>query len=41
MNQMIVHCEEQVTQMALLEHGRLVEFAVERATGTTLVGSLV
>ncbi|MCY7485334.1 Rne/Rng family ribonuclease [Paenibacillus alvei] len=40
MNQMIVHCEEQVTQMALLEHGRLVEFAVERATGTTLVGSL-
>ncbi|GAC41380.1 Rne/Rng family ribonuclease [Paenibacillus popilliae] len=39
MKQMIVHCEEQVTQMALLEHGRLVEYAVEQATGTTSVGS--
>ncbi|UHA74351.1 Rne/Rng family ribonuclease [Paenibacillus sp. 481] len=39
MNQIIVHCEEQVTQMALLEHGRLIEYAVERATGWALVGS--
>lgn len=39
MKQLIVHCKEQVTQMALLEQGRLVEYTVERAEGTTLVGS--
>ncbi|MBR2569927.1 MAG: ribonuclease E/G, partial [Paenibacillus sp.] len=39
MKQLIVHCKDQVTQMALLEHGRLVEYTVERAEGTTLVGS--
>ncbi|WP_028543584.1 Rne/Rng family ribonuclease [Paenibacillus taiwanensis] len=39
MKQIIVHCEERVTQMALLEQGRLREFAVERAAGTMIVGS--
>lgn len=39
MNQIIVHCEEQVTQMALLEHGKLIEYAVERAEKKLLVGS--
>lgn len=39
MNQIIVHCEEQVTQMALLEQGKLIEYAVERAEKTLLVGS--
>ena len=39
MNQIIVHCEEQVTQMALLEQGQLIEYAVERAEKTLLVGS--
>ncbi|TVX87303.1 Rne/Rng family ribonuclease [Paenibacillus agilis] len=39
MKRMIVHCGEQSTQMALLEDGRLVEFAVERAASVRLVGS--
>lgn len=39
MNQIIVHCEEQVTQMALLEQGKLIEYAVERAEKKLLVGS--
>ncbi|MGZ9585126.1 Rne/Rng family ribonuclease [Paenibacillus marinisediminis] len=39
MNQIIVHCEEQITQMALLEQGQLIEYAVERAEKTMLVGS--
>lgn len=39
MNQIIVHCEEQVTQVALLEHGKLIEYIVERAEKKPLVGS--
>ncbi|MBU5444661.1 Rne/Rng family ribonuclease [Paenibacillus sp. MSJ-34] len=38
MQQMVVHCERDKTQMALLEDGRLVEFAVERVQGKQLVG---
>ncbi|MNX14194.1 Ribonuclease G [compost metagenome] len=40
MKQMIVRCEPGSTQMALLEHGRLVEFAVERSEESGVVGSL-
>lgn len=39
MKQMIVHVEPKLTQMALMEEGRLVEFAVERSQGHSLVGS--
>lgn len=36
---MIVHCEPKLTQMALLEEGKLVEFAAERSQNHSLVGS--
>ncbi|CAM3084353.1 Rne/Rng family ribonuclease [Paenibacillus sediminis] len=39
MKQMIVHCQPDVTQMALMENGKLVEFATERSQGGGLVGS--
>ena len=39
MKQMIVHCEPKQTQMALMEEGKLVEFAVERSHNHSLVGS--
>lgn len=39
MKQMIVHCEPKLTQMALLEEGKLVEFAAERSQNHGLVGS--
>ncbi|WP_151736496.1 Rne/Rng family ribonuclease [Paenibacillus tengchongensis] len=39
MKQMIVHCTQHVTRMALLEHGRLVEYAAERDQEQGLVGS--
>ncbi|WP_150269348.1 Rne/Rng family ribonuclease [Paenibacillus tepidiphilus] len=39
MKQMIVHCTPHVTRMALLEHGRLVEYAAERDQEQGLVGS--
>lgn len=39
MKQMIVHCEPKLTQMALLEEGKLVEFAAERSQNHSLVGS--
>ncbi|GIO58086.1 Rne/Rng family ribonuclease [Paenibacillus cellulositrophicus] len=39
MKQMIVHIEPKLTQMALLEEGKLVEFAAERSQGHSLVGS--
>lgn len=40
MKQMIVHYELKSTEMALLEDGKLVEFASERSQQQTLVGSL-
>lgn len=40
MKQMIVRCERDSTQLALLEHGRLVEFAVERSEESGMVGSI-
>ncbi|MEC0241573.1 Rne/Rng family ribonuclease [Paenibacillus dokdonensis] len=39
MKQMIVHCESKQTQMALVEEGKLVEFAIERSHNHSLVGS--
>lgn len=39
MRQMIVHCTQHVTRMALLENGRLVEYAAERDQQQGLVGS--
>ncbi|AHV98550.1 Rne/Rng family ribonuclease [Paenibacillus sabinae] len=39
MKQMIVHCSQHMTRMALLEEGRLVEYAAERAEQQGLVGS--
>lgn len=41
MKQMIVHCEPKFTQMALIEEGKLVEFAAERSQSQSqsLVGS--
>ncbi|WP_438347108.1 Rne/Rng family ribonuclease [Paenibacillus sp. FA6] len=39
MKQMIVNCETKFTQMALIEEGKLVEFATERSQGESLVGS--
>ncbi|WP_138496232.1 Rne/Rng family ribonuclease [Paenibacillus pinistramenti] len=40
MKQMVVHYEHGSAEMALLEDGRLVEYAVERSDGKGLVGSL-
>lgn len=40
MKKIIVHCEQNVTQMALLEHERLVEYAAEYSQGRQLVGNL-
>lgn len=39
MRQMIVHCEHETIQMALIEDGRLAEFAVERSREQSVVGS--
>jgi ribonuclease G len=39
MKQMIVHCTQHITRMALLENGRLVEYAAERDQQQGLVGS--
>lgn len=39
MKQMIVHCTQDITRMALLENGRLVEYAAERDQQQGLVGS--
>ncbi|MFD1772482.1 Rne/Rng family ribonuclease [Paenibacillus rhizophilus] len=39
MKQMIVHCSQHMTRMALLEEGRLVEYAAEREEQQGLVGS--
>ncbi|MDH6674801.1 Rne/Rng family ribonuclease [Paenibacillus glucanolyticus] len=39
MRQMIVHCEHETIQMALIEDGRLAEFAVERSREESVVGS--
>lgn len=39
MKQMIVHCTQHVTRMALLENGQLVEYAAERDQQQGLVGS--
>jgi ribonuclease G len=39
MKQMIVNCESKFTQMALIEEGKLVEFATERSQSESLVGS--
>ncbi|WP_189030524.1 Rne/Rng family ribonuclease [Paenibacillus albidus] len=39
MKQMIVHCTQHMTRMALLENGRLVEYAAERDQQQGLVGS--
>lgn len=40
MKQMIVHCKQNSTQMALLENGRLVEYAAERARNQGTLGAL-
>ncbi|WP_106768500.1 Rne/Rng family ribonuclease [Paenibacillus faecalis] len=39
MKQMIVHCEPDTIQMALIEDGRLVEYAAEREREQSVVGS--
>lgn len=39
MKQMIVHCSEHVTRMALLDEGKLVEYAAEHVEQEELVGS--
>ncbi|WP_379130863.1 Rne/Rng family ribonuclease [Paenibacillus sp. sgz500958] len=39
MKQMIVHCTQHITRMALLEDGKLVEYAAERDQQQGLVGS--
>ncbi|MFC3750621.1 Rne/Rng family ribonuclease [Paenibacillus sp. GCM10012306] len=39
MKQMIVHCTQHMTRMALLENGKLVEYAAERDQQQGLVGS--
>ncbi|WP_059049655.1 Rne/Rng family ribonuclease [Paenibacillus senegalimassiliensis] len=41
MKRMIVHCEPGSTEMALLEDGKLVEYAVERSQHRGLVGSFM
>lgn len=40
MKQMIVHCKQNTTQMALLENGMLIEYAAERARNQGTLGSL-
>lgn len=40
MKRIIVHCEQEITQMALMEHGQLVEFTIENSQGRQLVGNL-
>ncbi|MFC7678097.1 Rne/Rng family ribonuclease [Paenibacillus sp. GCM10028914] len=39
MKQMIVHCDPETIQMALIEDGRLVEYAAERGREQSVVGS--
>ena len=39
MKQMIVHCTQHITRMALLDNGKLVEYAAERDQQQGLVGS--
>lgn len=40
MKQLFVHCTRNLTQLALLEEGRLVELNVERSASDSLVGNL-
>ncbi len=40
MKQLFVHCAHNLTQLALLEDGRLVELSVERSESDSLVGNL-
>ncbi|RKP54250.1 Rne/Rng family ribonuclease [Cohnella endophytica] len=40
MKQLFIHCSHNVTQSALLEDGKLTEFAIERTEGTSLIGNL-
>lgn len=40
MKQLFVHCARNLTQLALLEDGRLVELSVERSASDSLVGNL-
>jgi ribonuclease G len=40
MKQLYVHCTRDLTQLALLEDGRLTELSVERTEGSSLVGNL-
>lgn len=40
MKQLFVHCTRNLTQLALLEDGRLAEISVERSEGDSLVGNL-
>lgn len=40
MKQLFIHSSRSVTQSALLENGRLTEFGVERAEGSSLVGNI-
>lgn len=40
MRKIIVHCEQEITQMALLEQDQLVEFTSENSQGRQLVGNL-
>lgn len=40
MKQLFIHSSHDVTQSALLENGKLVEFNLERAAGASLIGNL-
>lgn len=40
MNKIIVHCEQEITQMALMEKEQLVEFSIEHSKGKRLIGNL-
>lgn len=39
MKQMLVHCHDDTVQMALIEDGKLVEYAAERSRQQSIVGS--
>ncbi|GJM75653.1 hypothetical protein HMSSN036_78690 [Paenibacillus macerans] len=41
MKRMIVHCGSGSTEVALLENGKLVEYAAERSQNRGLVGSFI
>ncbi len=40
MKQLFIHSSHDVTQSALLENGKLVEFSLEKATGKSLIGNI-